>query len=554
MNTELNNAELNQIFNNTVSKDQISEEGKTQVKTYIKPLIEALISYTDQQLYNILINLNSSFGMTKSERNTFTKAEYVKVIIGELVKLGCEDAEEANDWIKAIVEGESWVWEREEAIKLNTNFVETPEAKKENEPVKLKTFIVNPPEAQNNKPTTINDKMNATTLTSSINKEGTVKTTVITTNDNFELAINLSALSIMVNVFYNDDTICYFEMFLDRYPAETKPLALRLKHFENEDDFIANPVQYALVFQSCIHCLMYMVWYGDYHRRANFIIKKIIKQWEEMVMPREQYDTNHRNLMECSALLDTIALDMGTQLRGIGYEPTQMKSGETLSKADFAWFSRRNDDKQFVSFEMEMKAPKVILQKDGRKGLLLDFKANYHNKKQPAELAVCCLCSKPYTGYGNNAQPLSDGRCCDDCNRSKVVPLRFLDVSVESTFAQASRLAQKVSKAKSKEEEKAELEATQAKAEEERQRKQAEKEEREKRQQAEKERLQYLKKIQKQEEERLVREAKAEKKAEKKRKEDYLKAIGEYKSPEQLRKERERRLKDQVAEMTKKRR
>jgi len=27
--------------------------------------------------------------------------------------------------------------------------------------------------------------------------------------------------------------------------------------------------------------------------------------------------------------------------------------------------------------------------------------------------------------YGNNAQPINDGRCCDDCNWSVVIPERF---------------------------------------------------------------------------------------------------------------------------------
>lgn len=28
----------------------------------------------------------------------------------------------------------------------------------------------------------------------------------------------------------------------------------------------------------------------------------------------------------------------------------------------------------------------------------------------------CILCRKEYEGYGNNASPLADGRCCNICN------------------------------------------------------------------------------------------------------------------------------------------
>ena len=41
------------------------------------------------------------------------------------------------------------------------------------------------------------------------------------------------------------------------------------------------------------------------------------------------------------------------------------------------------------------------------------------NKKK-----ICVLCGKEYEGYGNNAQPLSDGLCCDECN-TKVIEARI---------------------------------------------------------------------------------------------------------------------------------
>lgn len=43
----------------------------------------------------------------------------------------------------------------------------------------------------------------------------------------------------------------------------------------------------------------------------------------------------------------------------------------------------------------------------------------------------CCLCKKEidetntFMSYGNNAQPLADGRCCDICNITKVIPERM---------------------------------------------------------------------------------------------------------------------------------
>jgi hypothetical protein len=36
----------------------------------------------------------------------------------------------------------------------------------------------------------------------------------------------------------------------------------------------------------------------------------------------------------------------------------------------------------------------------------------------------CSICQLTYTGFGNNAQPVNDGRCCDTCNALVVIPAR----------------------------------------------------------------------------------------------------------------------------------
>ena len=38
---------------------------------------------------------------------------------------------------------------------------------------------------------------------------------------------------------------------------------------------------------------------------------------------------------------------------------------------------------------------------------------------------ICSICGQEYYGYGNNAQPINNGRCCNECNRTKVVPFRI---------------------------------------------------------------------------------------------------------------------------------
>jgi len=37
----------------------------------------------------------------------------------------------------------------------------------------------------------------------------------------------------------------------------------------------------------------------------------------------------------------------------------------------------------------------------------------------------CVICGKMYEGYGNNAMPLKEGQCCDDCDKTQVIPYRI---------------------------------------------------------------------------------------------------------------------------------
>lgn len=38
---------------------------------------------------------------------------------------------------------------------------------------------------------------------------------------------------------------------------------------------------------------------------------------------------------------------------------------------------------------------------------------------------TCCLCGIEITGYGNNADPVKVGTCCDLCNATEVIPARL---------------------------------------------------------------------------------------------------------------------------------
>jgi hypothetical protein len=52
-------------------------------------------------------------------------------------------------------------------------------------------------------------------------------------------------------------------------------------------------------------------------------------------------------------------------------------------------------------------------------------------EKKPLTCSICGQDIKPTSfgwDQGNNAQPINDGRCCDDCDTKVVLPARMVEV------------------------------------------------------------------------------------------------------------------------------
>lgn len=49
-------------------------------------------------------------------------------------------------------------------------------------------------------------------------------------------------------------------------------------------------------------------------------------------------------------------------------------------------------------------------------------------KLTPQTDNLCCICGDPIEGYGNNAEPMCSGRCCNKCNMTYVLPTRHLNI------------------------------------------------------------------------------------------------------------------------------
>jgi len=57
------------------------------------------------------------------------------------------------------------------------------------------------------------------------------------------------------------------------------------------------------------------------------------------------------------------------------------------------------------------------------------------------EHPICSICQLPYAGYGNNAYPVNEGRCCDTCNNivigARINQMRYRDALARQAKAEA---------------------------------------------------------------------------------------------------------------------
>ena len=50
------------------------------------------------------------------------------------------------------------------------------------------------------------------------------------------------------------------------------------------------------------------------------------------------------------------------------------------------------------------------------------------NNAKVCSIKVCSICKNKYIGFGNNAYPINNGRCCDECNSMYVIPARIYEM------------------------------------------------------------------------------------------------------------------------------
>jgi hypothetical protein len=99
---------------------------------------------------------------------------------------------------------------------------------------------------------------------------------------------------------------------------------------------------------------------------------------------------------------------------------------DTFSDAEKEWKKSVND--LIEKGEAKMENNQLVFTSEGEQAMkeLISKSQNKIMEKFNVQWQKrCVLCGEGYCGYGNNALPLMEGRCCDKCNFEKVLPARM---------------------------------------------------------------------------------------------------------------------------------
>jgi hypothetical protein len=58
----------------------------------------------------------------------------------------------------------------------------------------------------------------------------------------------------------------------------------------------------------------------------------------------------------------------------------------------------------------------------------------------PNEVKTCCICKRSFRGWGNNPEPFTGERACDDCDAHYVIPARIIFASTLPLSENVERL------------------------------------------------------------------------------------------------------------------
>jgi hypothetical protein len=189
-----------------------------------------------------------------------------------------------------------------------------------------------------------------------------------------------------------------------------------------------------LIFGTCVHILSNWVFYGVYearlecwkHNVASLIADLFSIPEADKERLEDAVNSNHKVF----ATVSKIASNVKTSIEHAGFRTESINKiglGEDLSSVLFKCRDKMRKECGITSW-CDVKQQFISVVDTTVSPLSTDEICHYKINFTIAARRhfMCGICNKYCGGYGNNAAPVYEGKCCDDCNDSVIVRRRIM--------------------------------------------------------------------------------------------------------------------------------
>jgi hypothetical protein len=208
----------------------------------------------------------------------------------------------------------------------------------------------------------------------------------------------------------------------DEYLESFMTLAHKIADLEGEASLPIelNTTFTSLLIKSCGYLIQLWIFFGVFDKRMKLWKENTMETFEEQTknLPAD-LDTSH--IMPDNQFvwlfIETIAAEIKKSIQHAGFDTTQFTDkigyGRQVSEA---WYKQKTSQLDDCAFSQGV----VVIENDVIERFEIKIELSFIREY------ICVACEKRCHGFGNNAAPVYEGKCCDACNPSVVARRRII--------------------------------------------------------------------------------------------------------------------------------
>jgi hypothetical protein len=176
----------------------------------------------------------------------------------------------------------------------------------------------------------------------------------------------------------------------------------------------------SLLIKSCGYLIQLWIFFGVFDKRMKLWKENTMETFEEQIKHLPA-DLDTSNIMPDNQFvwifIETIAAEIKKSIQHAGFDTTQFSDKIGYGRQVYEeWYKQKTSQLEDCAFSQGA----TVIDNDVTERFEIKIELSFIREY------ICVACEKRCHGFGNNAAPVYDGFCCDNCNGSVIVRRRIL--------------------------------------------------------------------------------------------------------------------------------